>query len=159
MARRLVIEISESVEYLEKSLRQAQTGSQKEKLQVLWWLKSGQVTQHQDLSHRLGRNGSTISRWLQQYRRGGLSALLETKPTEGEVLDDYRGTLSPTGSPLASTRRLQELSRHPAMVGNVLWSTAEVQDRLQNRALSVTSQVESAPSSKSQARPHWRHFV
>lgn len=85
MARRLVIEISESVEYLEKSLRNAPTGSQKEKLQVLWWLKSGQVTQHQDLSYRLGRNGSTISRWLQQYRHGGLSALLERKPRGGKA--------------------------------------------------------------------------
>lgn len=35
---------------------------------MLWWLKSGQVKQHQELSWRLGRDGSTISRWLQKYR-------------------------------------------------------------------------------------------
>jgi transposase len=84
MARALKIEISESVEYLEKSLRNARTASQKEKLQMLWWLKSGQVRQHQELSRRLGRDGSTISRWLQKYRRGGLSELLAKKNSSGK---------------------------------------------------------------------------
>lgn len=84
MARPLKIEISESVEYLEKSLRHARTASQKEKLQMLWWLKSGQVKQHQQLSHRLGRDGSTISRWLQKYRRGGLIELLAEKNSSGK---------------------------------------------------------------------------
>jgi transposase len=79
-----MIEIRESVEYLEKSLQNAQTANQKERLQMLWWLKSGQVTQHQELSRRLGRNGSTISRWLQKYRHEGLSALLEQKQSPGK---------------------------------------------------------------------------
>lgn len=84
MARLLKIEISESVEYLEKSLRNARTASQKEKLQMLWWLKSGQVRQHQELSRRLARDGSTISRWLQKYRRGGLTELLTEKNSSGK---------------------------------------------------------------------------
>jgi hypothetical protein len=41
MARSFKVDISESVEYLEKSLHKARTVSQKEKLQMLWWLKSG----------------------------------------------------------------------------------------------------------------------
>ncbi|NJR63996.1 MAG: helix-turn-helix domain-containing protein [Cyanobacteria bacterium CRU_2_1] len=65
-------------------MQNAQTASHKEKLQMLWWLKSGQVTQHQELSQRLGRNGSTISRWLQKYRVDGLSALLERKVSPGK---------------------------------------------------------------------------
>ena len=77
MARPFKLEIKEDVEYLEKSLRQTRLGSQKEKLQMLWWLKSGQVKQQQELGQRLGRDTSTISRWLQHYRRGGLSALGE----------------------------------------------------------------------------------
>jgi len=32
----------------------------------------GQVQEHQELAHRLGRDKSTITRWLQKYRRGGL---------------------------------------------------------------------------------------
>jgi transposase len=50
---------------------------------MLWWLKSGQVTQHQALAERLGRNPSTITRWLQQYRQGGLSGLLVVKHSPG----------------------------------------------------------------------------
>lgn len=85
MARSLQLEIVESTEYLEKSLRQARTGSHKERLQMLWWLKSGQVSQHQELVQRLGRNPSTITRWLQNDRRGGLVALLETKRAPGKA--------------------------------------------------------------------------
>lgn len=76
MPRRLQIVIEESVEFLDKQLKQTRTASQKERLQILWWLKTGQVTQHQELAHRLGRDTSTVTRWLQKYRRGGLSQLL-----------------------------------------------------------------------------------
>lgn len=84
MARPFNIEIAESVEYLEKSLDKARTVSQKEKLQILYWLKCGQVKQHQELAQRLERNPSTISRWLQKYRQGGLNALLEVKTSPGQ---------------------------------------------------------------------------
>lgn len=67
---------------------------------MMWWLKSGQVSEHQELSRRLGRDG-TISRWLQKYRRGGLAKLLEVKtssgrPTEirGEVLEKLQARLN-----------------------------------------------------------------
>ena len=83
MACVLKVEIQESVEYLEKSLHNARTASQTERLQMLWWLKSGQVTQHQALAERLGRNPSTLTRWLQQYRQGGLSGLLVVKHSPG----------------------------------------------------------------------------
>ncbi len=59
--------------------------SEKERLLLLWWIKTGQVTQHQGLSQRLGRNGSTITRWLQKYRQGGLEKLLEVKASPGAV--------------------------------------------------------------------------
>lgn len=85
MAGRMKLEIAESVEYLEKSMKQARSASQKERLQMLWWVKSGQVSEHQDLATRLGRNPSTITRWLQRYRRDGLRALLEVKVPPGAV--------------------------------------------------------------------------
>lgn len=85
MPRCLQIVIEESVEFLDKQLKQTRTASQKERLQILWWLKTGQVTQHQELAHRLGRDTSTVTRWLQKYRRGGLSQLLEVKTAPGQV--------------------------------------------------------------------------
>ena len=84
MARPFHIEIAETVEYLEKSLDKAQRVSQRQKLQMLYWLKSGQVKQHQELALRLERNPSTISRWLQKYRQGGIGALLEIKTAPGQ---------------------------------------------------------------------------
>lgn len=100
MAGRLKIEIAESAEYLEKSLKQARSGSQKERLQMLWWLKSGQVREHQELSHRLGRAPATITRWLSAYRQGGLSQLLATKTApgatrkiQGEALEKLKARL------------------------------------------------------------------
>jgi len=68
MARILKITIEESVEFLEKQLKNTRTASQRERIQVLWWLKTGQVQQHQELANRLGRDKSTITRWLQKYR-------------------------------------------------------------------------------------------
>jgi transposase len=101
MARTLKIEIEESEEYLEKSLRHARSAKQKERLQILWWLKSGQVTQHQELAQRLGRDGSTITRWLAKYRTGGLSGLLAEKTApgraweiDGEMLRQLKGRLA-----------------------------------------------------------------
>lgn len=83
MARPFNLEISESAEYLSKSLSKARISAEKERLLVLWWIKTGQVTQHQELSQRLGRDGSTITRWLQKYRQGGLRKLLEVKTSPG----------------------------------------------------------------------------
>lgn len=76
MARRLVLAIAKSAEYLEKSFKQAKSGAHKERLQMLWWLKTGQVSEHQQLSERLGRAPTSITRWLQKYRQGGLAELL-----------------------------------------------------------------------------------
>jgi transposase len=101
MARSLKLEIRESLEYLEKSLRHARSAKQKERLQMLWWLKSGQVTQHQELAERLGRDSSTITRWRAKYRKLGLSALLEEKTSpgkaweiDGEMLEQLKARLA-----------------------------------------------------------------
>lgn len=101
MAGRLVLEIGESAEYLEKSLKQAKSASQKERLQMLWWLKTEQLTQHQQLSERLGRSPATITRWLSKYRNGGLPELLAVKTApgapakiQGEALEKLQQRLS-----------------------------------------------------------------
>ncbi|KAB8319714.1 helix-turn-helix domain-containing protein [Tolypothrix campylonemoides VB511288] len=83
MSRPFKIEIAESEEELKKRLQTARVGNQKEKLQMLWWLKSGQVKEQQEIGKRLGRDTSTVTRWLQKYRSGGLSSLLEIKKAPG----------------------------------------------------------------------------
>ncbi|HEY9779482.1 MAG TPA: helix-turn-helix domain-containing protein [Leptolyngbyaceae cyanobacterium] len=83
MSRPFKIAITESQEELKKRLQTARQGNQKEKLLLLWWLKSGQVSEQQEIAFRLGRDTSTVTRWLQKYRRGGLSSLLEIKKAPG----------------------------------------------------------------------------
>ncbi len=58
------VEISESPEELEKDLKQVRTASSKERLQMLYLLKSGQVASRQGLAELIGRDQATITRSL-----------------------------------------------------------------------------------------------
>ncbi len=100
MSRPFKIEITESEADLKNQLQHVREAIHKEKLQMLWWLKSGQVTQQQELGARLGRDTSTVTRWLQKYRRGGLVELLQINKAPGNerkikvaVLADLRQQL------------------------------------------------------------------
>jgi transposase len=100
MSRPFTIEITESETDLKKRLQHAREAIHKEKLQMLWWLKSGQVSQQQEIGQRLGRDTSTVTRWLQKYRQGGLVELLQInkapgneRKIKGEVLADLQQEL------------------------------------------------------------------
>ena len=100
MSRSFNIEITESEADLKQQLQQVREAIHKEKLQMLWWLKSGQVSQQQEIGKRLGRDTSTVTRWLQKYRRGGLVELLQINKAAGnerkinpEVLADLQQQL------------------------------------------------------------------
>lgn len=102
MARPFVLDIAETAEYLETSLKQAKSGARKERLQMLWWIKTGQINQRQELSQRLSRSPATITRWLAAYRRGGLSALLAQKKAPGASPKIQGETLEKLKQQLAS---------------------------------------------------------
>ena len=109
MARQLILAIAESAEILEQQLKNSRTASQKERLQMLWWLKTGQVTQHQTLAERLGRDRSTVTRWLQKYRQGGLSELLALKSAPGKSPHLSRLGASSIARKTATATRIQKL--------------------------------------------------
>ncbi|MEH2083086.1 MAG: helix-turn-helix domain-containing protein [Nostoc sp.] len=46
---------------------------------MLWWIKSGQIEEQQEIGKRLAKDTSTVMRWLQKYRTDGISGLLEIK--------------------------------------------------------------------------------
>ena len=85
MGRPFQVEIAESKEKLEKDLKQVRTASSKERLQMLYLLKSGQVNSRQELASLLGRDQATITRWLRKYKDDGLKSLLEVKSPPGKV--------------------------------------------------------------------------
>lgn len=101
MSRPFKLEITESEADLKKRLQHVGTAVQKENLQMLWWVKSGQVKQQQEIAQRLGRDISTVTRWLQKYRRGGIQELLNINKAPGgrrimsdAVLADLRQQLN-----------------------------------------------------------------
>ena len=101
MPSTLQIDISESAATLKMLLHQQSSACHKERLQALYWLKSGQVTTRLELSSLLGRGESTLYRWLKLYKTGGLCALLDIKSSSGrpamirgEALDKLKAHLS-----------------------------------------------------------------
>lgn len=77
-------EVCESHEELQHRLRHALTATTKERLQMLYWIKTKALATRQELSQRLGRDESTVYRWLKRYKQGGIDALLEVKTAPGK---------------------------------------------------------------------------
>lgn len=77
------IEITESETELKKRLGQEKTGSGKERLQLLYLLKTKQAKTVTEAAEMLGRNRVTVQDWLAKYRQGGLEKLLAKKVVSG----------------------------------------------------------------------------
>ena len=72
------IEIRESEDELKELLRDQKTASNKERVHLLYLLKSQQVESVTYAASLLGRNRVTLERWLGKYRAGGIGQLLVT---------------------------------------------------------------------------------
>jgi transposase len=77
------LEIAESEEELKELLRQQKTASGKERIQVLYLLKSHRAETITAVAEILGRNRVTVQEWLKEYRLGGLKRMLTPKPRKG----------------------------------------------------------------------------
>lgn len=64
-------------------LGEQKTASGKERVQLLYLLKTKQAKTVQYAAAVLGRNRVTLQKWLRSYRTGGLARLLETKKPSG----------------------------------------------------------------------------
>lgn len=83
MGNTLKVEIAESLEALKAHLQQQKTTKGQERMQMLYWLKLEPSLTRKTLAQRLNRDQSTVYRWLQTYRQGGIDRLLEVKVTSG----------------------------------------------------------------------------
>ncbi len=79
------IEVKESLEELVERLRQANTASAKERLQVLYWLKQENAPSISAIAKAIGKHRNTLQTWLSLYRDGGVESMLEIKPSSGGV--------------------------------------------------------------------------
>ena len=77
------IEIVESAAELRDLLKAAENQEVKERVQILYWLKTKQVETTQTIASLLGKHRTKVSRWLSKYRQGGIAALLVKGKSSG----------------------------------------------------------------------------
>jgi len=82
MSRTINLTIKETTEELQVLLRSETDVRKRERLQFLFWYKSGLVTSRKQISDLLGRNLSVITKWIKRYMNFGLKGFLKM---------DYRG--------------------------------------------------------------------
>jgi transposase len=77
MSRSLHIEITESAEELKRIMNEQTRAKFRERLQILYWIKTELFESLQELADHLGRSKSVIVKWLKTYRTQGLVGLLK----------------------------------------------------------------------------------
>jgi transposase len=77
------LDITESEQDLKHLLRTQKTAFAKERIQLLYLLKSSQAQTVERAASLLGRHRVTVQKWLRLYRNGGLAGLLERKVAPG----------------------------------------------------------------------------
>ena len=77
------VEINESVETVKSLMKQQKTALNHAKVQSLYLLKINVAETVRYLAVIMGRSESTIDHWLQLYKTGGMSKLLEEPPQTG----------------------------------------------------------------------------
>ncbi|MBE8995487.1 IS630 family transposase [Microcystis aeruginosa] len=68
-----------------KRLKDATTAREKDKLQVLYWLKQEKAPTLKVIAESLGHDRNTVQSWLCKYREPGLQGMLERKKSKGRV--------------------------------------------------------------------------
>lgn len=96
------IEVKESLDDLAEQLRHAATPTDKERLQVLYWLKQENAPSISAIAKAVGKHRNTVQTWLSNYRAGGVRAMLEVKKSPGGV------RVIPQWAETALAKRLQE---------------------------------------------------
>lgn len=79
------IKVKESLEDLVERLRLADTGRDKERLQVLYWLKQENAPSIRAIAQAVGKHRNTVQSWLSIYGEGGVDSMLAVKPYSGGV--------------------------------------------------------------------------
>lgn len=96
------LNIIETENELKQLLKREKTGSGKERIQLLYLLKSNKVETITQAAELLGRNRVTLQDWLAKYRQGGLESLLKRTSSPG------RPRKIPAWAEKALARKLEE---------------------------------------------------
>ncbi len=110
--RKPVPTISESAADLKQRFKQERHPARQQRLHALYVLASGQARSRQAVAGLLGVDRNTVGRWLAQYERGGIDALLAVYIPAGK-----RKPLTPTQ--LAALHRALEQPQGFASYGAI----------------------------------------
>ena len=75
------IEILETTTQIKELLRSPEFIDVKERIQMIYWIKTRQVITTETIALLLGKHQTTISRWLDIYRDEGMGSLLSQTKT------------------------------------------------------------------------------
>ena len=76
MAKKIIINIKESEKKLKKLLRKIKVPRLRERIHMLYLMKSKKITRRKELKDILAKHIGTIVNWLNKYKKGGLKGLL-----------------------------------------------------------------------------------
>jgi hypothetical protein len=76
MSRNFHFEIKESKEELLLQMKSETNVRKRERLQFLYWYKSGLAITREQIAGLLGRSLSVVTKWMRRYMEGGLKKLL-----------------------------------------------------------------------------------
>ncbi|MFN6565557.1 MAG: hypothetical protein RMY28_037950 [Nostoc sp. ChiSLP01] len=96
------MDISQSAEYLEETLKHTRSASQKQRLQMLWWLKTGQVRSHSGLARILA--GDALPPVKMKIERFWLFVKSQIKGQIFKSLDELRDRLNQIFHQITSER-------------------------------------------------------
>ena len=85
MCRVFKFEVLESLETLETLLKQEKDVRKRERLQFLYWYKTGQAKTRQALGKLVNRSQFAIGQWIDTYRTRGLNGLLNLNYQGGNL--------------------------------------------------------------------------
>src|SRR5512139_60818 len=85
MSRVFKFELAESPETLATLLTQEKDVRRRERLQFLYWHKTGQAKTRHALGKLLNRSQFTIGQWIDTYRTRGLNGLLHLNYRGGNL--------------------------------------------------------------------------
>lgn len=128
------VEVREDLDELAEQLRQAEKPTDKERLQVLYWLKQENAPSISAIAKAVGKHRNTVQTWLSMYRKGGVEAMLEIKKSPGGVRvipqwgATFRGESSPRklASEVGLAKRLQDPNHGFQSYGAVQQWLAEI---------------------------------
>uniref|UniRef100_A0A832H873 Helix-turn-helix domain-containing protein n=1 Tax=Oscillatoriales cyanobacterium SpSt-402 TaxID=2282168 RepID=A0A832H873_9CYAN len=113
------VAVKESLDELTSQLRQAKTLKEKERMQVLYWLKQENAPSISAIAKAVGKHRNTVQTWLTKYRDGGIEAMLEVKQAPGGV------RVIPAWAEAALAKRLQDPHQGFSSYGEVQQWLAE----------------------------------